>query len=292
MRNELLGIYLKRNKMTKFLIVVVVSMCFANSRSQITEGSSNDDLGESIKNDFISIFKTPIQMDNKNSVQLLALAILATGCIASMDVQITQEFFEKEVDADFDDQVYRMGQGMAQIGYRYDKISSSYILGGLTASMLAGGLLSNNKKMLLTTKLMVESLFITESLTALGKGLLGRSRPYAGRGAYDFHFFKFSLDSEYQSMPSGHTSAVFSMITVLANQYDTWWVKIPAYSLGVSVALQRIDARKHWASDVILGGLLGYYVGRSLSLRHQKKDHFISVSPNLSSNGAGVCIRF
>ncbi len=92
-------------------------------------------------------------------------------------------------------------------------------------------------------------------------------------------------------MPSGHTSGIFSMMTVIAKQYGQWWIKIPAYTLGLSVALQRIDADQHWTSDVIIGGALGYWIGNTLVNRH-KKSQACSFSPYVSPNRVGVIINF
>jgi len=139
---------------------------------------------------------------------------------------------------------------------------------------------------------MVESLIITKAITSLSKGLFGRSHPYTGNAPYDFNLFKFSTKHEFLSIPSGHTSGIFSIMTVIAKQYDQWLIKIPAYTLSVSVALQRIDDQQRWTSDVIVGGALGFWVGSTLVNKYQKKSHTIAFNAYFSTNRIGVALNF
>ena len=65
-------------------------------------------------------------------------------------------------------------------------------------------------------------------------------------------------------MPSGHALKAFATMTVVVKRYPHWWVQLPAYSIACGVAVQRIDSRNHWVSDVVLGGIIGYLVARML----------------------------
>ena len=98
----------------------------------------------------------------------------------------------------------------------------------------------------------------------VGKQLLGRARPYVGSGSEDFNLGKFGNQQDFQSMPSGHSLEAFATMTVLAKRYPHWWVQLPAYSVAGGIAAQRIDTHKHWVSDVVLGGTIGYQVARML----------------------------
>jgi membrane-associated phospholipid phosphatase len=158
--------------------------------------------------------------------------------------------------------------------------------------MLAGGLIFKDKKLLLTTRLMVESFFITGEITTLAKDLFGRARPYTGEGPLDFAWFRFNSAQERRSLPSGHVSSAFSIVTVVAKQYDSWWIKIPAYTVGVGVAFQRIESRNHWGADVILGGALGYGVGSALVNRYKRPSKRSSINPYMMGNGVGLVVEF
>jgi len=183
-------------------------------------------------------------------------------------------------------------QKLAKSGYVYDKIPSKYFIAGLASSMLAGGLLFKDKKLLHTTRLMVESVVITNNITYWSKGLYGRARPYLERGAQNFDLFQFSKKGALRALPSGHTSGIFSMMTIIAKQYNYWWIKIPVYTFSVSVALQRIDDRRHWASDVIVGGVLGYWVANTLVNYNKKITKFFATKPFIHHNRIGLSFQF
>lgn len=44
-------------------------------------------------------------------------------------------------------------------------------------------------------------------------------------------------------------------------------LKWTAYGLAVSISLLRIPARKHFPSDVLVGGTLGYLIGSEIQTR-------------------------
>ena len=139
-----------------------------------------------------------------------------------------------------------------------------------------------NKKLLQTTGLISESFLFSLLISGTTKLILGRSRPYMDKGSKDF-----------RSMPSVHTSSAFSMITVITKQYDYWWVKVPSYGFLTGVIFQRIHDHKHWASDVIIGGLIGYSVANILLEKYDRKNTAsLSLHPFISTNRFGVYFYF
>ena len=179
-----------------------------------------------------------------------------------------------------------------KIGHIYDEIPSKYFVAGLSSSMLLGGLIFKDKKLLLTMRLLVESVVITNNITYWSKGIFGRSRPYLEQGPHKFNLFKFSRESKFRAFPSGHTSGIFSMMTVIAKRYNQWWIKIPAHTISVSVALQRIDDRQHWASDVIVGGVLGYWVANTLVNHNKKRTKPCTIKYYIQHNCIGLKFYF
>ncbi len=66
------------------------------------------------------------------------------------------------------------------------------------------------------------------------------------------------------SFPSDHTVAAFSVATVVSRRYGRRhkWVPIVAYGLSAAVGFSRISASAHFPSDVFLGAVVGYSIGR------------------------------
>jgi hypothetical protein len=282
-------------KNKRIFIILIGCLCpiqnFAQSSDeQLHAQYTIKSFASTVGSDVLNVFSSPFRMSQKDIWQLSVFATITAGFITTLDEPIREEFVASEEDKNKG--LLFVGKELVKIGDWYDNISSKYFLAGLSASMIAEGLIFKDQKPLETARLMIESYIITINLTSLGKGLFGRARPYYGRGASDFNFFKFSSQYEYTSMPSAHTSGIFSMMTVMAKQYHQWWIKIPAYTLSTSVALQRIDADQHWASDVIVGGALGYWVGSTLVNGYKKPSRVISFNPYLTIDTVGIHIDF
>ncbi len=108
--------------------------------------------------------------------------------------------------------------------------------------------------------------FLITGITTLGlKVAIGRARPGVGKGAT--YFRPFSLDDDFNSLPSGHTSVAFSSAGYLFARSRNPWVRWGSLALATGVGAARIYLDRHWLSDVLLGaGLgfsIGYFVGRA-----------------------------
>jgi membrane-associated phospholipid phosphatase len=147
-----------------------------------------------------------------------------------------------------------------------------------TASALLG-----NEKGVQTTLLATQAMITSGVWVHLLKVATSRERPM---GAYmyshDLSGEWYGLFAEFDkkrarnksgfafdAFPSGHTALAFSIATVFASRYnDTRIVPILSYSLASMVGVTRLIEHEHWASDVFVGGLLGYICGK------QVVDHF------------------
>jgi membrane-associated phospholipid phosphatase len=98
----------------------------------------------------------------------------------------------------------------------------------------------------------VDGLIVSEVF----KVATGRQRPLEGDGGG--HFFHGS-----DGFPSGHTLDSFALASVIAHQYhDNKAVVVLAYSLATVVGASRFSARQHSASDIVAGGIMGWFIGR------------------------------
>jgi membrane-associated phospholipid phosphatase len=110
----------------------------------------------------------------------------------------------------------------------------------------------------------------------------GRYRPYQGSmdelGEGDF----FRSHVYASSFPSGHATYTWAMISVLANEYPSKKNKIFWYAVGSTVAISRVTAREHFASDVIVGSALGYMIGSHIFHSHRHHvDLSFATDPNV-----------
>ena len=165
-------------------------------------------------------------------------------------------------------------------------------------TVIATGLISaafKKEKGVQTSLLATQAMFTSAVWIRLIKILSGRERPLAdytgsksGWGNWYGPFAMYDQDlahkrpaSSFDSFPSGHAGAAFAIATVFASQYkDKKAVPFLCYSAATLVGISRLTEHKHWASDVFLGGLIGYFCGKQV-VGHYNKTHPDQV-PSLS----------
>jgi len=71
------------------------------------------------------------------------------------------------------------------------------------------------------------------------------------------------------SFPSGHATDAWALATVVASEYhDRKAVQVTAYALASAVSLSRYTGRVHFLSDVFVGSVIGYGIGRYVYKKH------------------------
>ena len=84
------------------------------------------------------------------------------------------------------------------------------------------------------------------------KRIVGRARPDEELGT-----FSRSGKRSDASFPSNHAAVAFAAVTPFAQEYDAPWL----YGLAAVGSMGRVADRKHWVSDVVAGGVVGYTIG-------------------------------
>ena len=92
-------------------------------------------------------------------------------------------------------------------------------------------------------------------------------------------------DGEPWSFPSGHSSGTFANATVLQRHFG-WKVGAPAYAFATYVAASRLQANRHFASDVIFGAAIGIVSGRAVTVG--RGENRFAIAPMGVRGGAGV----
>ena len=123
----------------------------------------------------------------------------------------------------------------------------------------------------------VEAGLITPAL----KFAIGRSRPKDPHGA--FHFAPFSGAGVF---PSGHTGEAFTLASVVADHYESAWIKRTAYGMAGLVGFARIVDNAHYTSDVVAGALIGTLVGRTVVRFNQRQR--LRLAPLVDGKTRGV----
>ncbi|MGA7218565.1 MAG: capsule assembly Wzi family protein [Candidatus Sulfotelmatobacter sp.] len=127
-------------------------------------------------------------------------------------------------------------------------------LAGVGAGMFVLGHFANNDQEretgLLSGEAGIGALLDAEVL----KYAFGRERPFTGDDKG--RFFQGGT-----SFPSLHTSVGFAIASVIAHEYPGPLTQILAYGSATGIGVARMVGQQHFASDVLVGAALGWYMG-------------------------------
>lgn len=107
-------------------------------------------------------------------------------------------------------------------------------------------------------------------LTFFLKMAIGRARPYMNEGSGTYHPFSSIFIQDYHSLPSGHSTAAFTISTVLSRNVKPVWLKVLFYLPAGLTLVSRVYQDKHWTSDDFIGAALGYYIATWVVDQHEK----------------------
>lgn len=100
--------------------------------------------------------------------------------------------------------------------------------------------------------------------------VFGRRRPYQGAGDELGEGDFFARHSASASFPSGHSMFTWAMASTFADEYPSVPSKVLWYSVATTVTVSRVTGREHFASDVIVGGAIGYLIAKHIYHAHHR----------------------
>jgi membrane-associated phospholipid phosphatase len=195
------------------------------------------------------------QLPSKENLTWLAIG----GAIAlaghSQDWDVTRSMSESRQLGD----VMKPGETIGGARMQLIAAVATYTVGRTTGNAKVAALGSD----------LVRANIVAQAVTGGIKLAVGRTRP----------------DGTQYSFPSGHTSVTFATATVLQRHFG-WKVGAPAYALASYVAASRVQAKRHFLSDVAFGASIGIIAGRTVTIGRGSAR--FAVSPTVSAGRAGV----
>ena len=157
-------------------------------------------------------------------------------------------------------------------------VSDILLYGVFLGSLPVLPLLSDNGyvKML---SISLDVLSLNGIITDIVKMTVGRQRPDS------FHETRETTDDSFRSFFSGHTSTTFALGTsnaiILSEIYPEKrkLIWIGNLSLAAATGYFRIAADKHYMSDVICGGIVGYSVARMVHRKWENNGLRVKINP-------------
>lgn len=121
----------------------------------------------------------------------------------------------------------------------------------------------------------VEAVLLSTATSFGIKMLAGRARPHVDvRNPHNFQLARGFSGDDFQSFPSGHTTAAFAFASVLSRETQMWWprsrwyIGTGAYAGATLVGVSRMYNNMHWASDVLGGAAIGTLFGLKVVKYH------------------------
>lgn len=269
---------IKFNKSTILIILLFALLISPGLYSQEKETNILKIIGNDFKVSFedgISVFTSPLKFSSGDWIKT-GSSIAVTGAFMPFDVDIRKEFLKGHNNTK---------DKISDAGNLYGNALFPLAFG---AGVYSGGLIFKDEYIRVTGRMIIEAVVFSGIITDLSKVIIGRSRPYSERGS-DFYKM-FSFKESFYSLPSGHATTAFAISSVLANRINNTYVSIGLYSISTITALSRIYSDKHWASDVILGSAIGYFVGDYISSGIPGKSSKKTTLRLLPYTG-GICMR-
>ncbi len=193
------------------------------------------------------IWLSPFRMDRQQALTRALPLAAGTAALLTMDRRISRGLPNTEDQLNWSRRISHAG--------------GLYTLGAVTALPLIAGKLADKPGARSAGRSSIEALLAAITVNYALKYSLGRERPDEGVG--NGPFFRGS-----DSFPSGHSMSSWAVCTAIARHRRTpLWLKIASYAVATSVSLSRAGARRHFASDVFAGAVLGGLIGNYAASR-------------------------
>jgi len=252
-----------RRSLCHFGIILIAFISSAGARAQTptptptrsptpkasSTPSLEKDFFKNILRDQKAIWTSPAHFNSGDAKWVVPVGLLTTGFIAT--------------DRETGDS---MAKHTAQLNASriISYAGSIYGVGAEAASFYLIGRATHNQRARETGILSAEAIIDSGIVVTVIKEITQRARPQTGPDRS-----KFFVGGS--SFPSGHSIEAWSVATVVAHEYhDHLAVQIAAYGIASAVSVSRYTGLHHYLSDVLVGGAMGYGIGRYVYRAHHR----------------------
>jgi membrane-associated phospholipid phosphatase len=245
------------------LTVAATGLCFSSPVLAQSESKAGRACESQATPSFTQLFTGTLKdfkgLPTATNMQLLSLGTVAAAGAFPVDQKVSGSFSTVRLTETF--------EAGRTIGATPVHVLASFTAYGLGRSLKNPCLASLGADL-------VQAQLMAEILSQGVKFTVNRTRP----------------DGTARSFPSGHTTMSFATATVLQSHFG-WKVGLPAYAVASYVAASRVQAKRHYLSDVLFGAALGTVAGRTVTFGTKQRFAISPVAP-MDGPGAGVGLRW
>lgn len=209
----------------------------------------------------------PFKLDGNELAKIAAASTVAVMVFAN-DREI-MDFTQKHQNS--------ITENLAVVG---EAFGSEWGAGAAAAGIIVG-IVMKNQEIQHVSIMAAKALLVSGLATRALKTTVTRTRPNDTENPYEF-----DAGDENHSFPSGHTTQAFALATVIAEagKKHSKFIPILAYSMAAIAGWSRTHDKAHWASDVIVGGLIGHLIAKNMMNAELTKKGFMIV-PHIGLQG-------
>ncbi len=151
-----------------------------------------------------------------------------------------------------------------------------YFTGTLIAVSAGYTLITHNTEAEKVDIELIQAGVYSELIAGMLKIGIGRAGPNAYHGAFYYHPFTI-FKTNFESMPSSDASLAFALSIITYRHTNSTFSKIMAFVPAAFTLFSRIYQNEHWASDELLGAVIGFSTGEWVVNLHEGKRHKINI---------------
>lgn len=268
-------------------IYIILSIsCFSQTDSLAIKKENRFKVaGSVIANGVLSVPGDFSAMGHNISSDWKRTAIYTAGIIGLIAVdKQTTGFWHDTVETNIDYQLPKIN--VVQTNVAWLDGENAYIIYPIIG-LYAGSLIANHKKGQVVAVNAVKAITYSYVISHLFlKTVFARNRPQRKinddnpvvapwtKDPWDFgnfhpvNFQPNSADVDGNAFPSFHATFYFSVAKVFQMEYNNYWIP---YTIATGVFLSNIKGHDHWVSDLLVGGLVGTIIGRSIVISSRKQ---------------------
>jgi len=260
---------LKTGRRANIWPVVALSIFCASARAEAPSSSYPDIVLEDIQ----QAVTAPARWQTEEWKNFARASVAVIGTAILIDVPLR-------------DEMRRQPNGN-RFMFNIERLGAEYSIAVVGGFYLAGSLADNDTALLVAQDALAASIIASGLITPAIKIASGRSRPYENTGTGDFN--SLGADSRNSSFPSGHTTEAFALASVISAHYEDTRVKYSAYTVATLIGAARTYHDAHFASDVLAGAFIGYWVGQSVvSHNRVRRAGSMTILPETSLDVIGL----
>lgn len=274
-------------KLTVFAFLLYSSISFGQIDSLHYKESKKENrfkvAGRVIKNSIIAIPGDFGQMGHSISKDWKTTAIYSASILGlivtdSYTTTFLQDYIEPAIDYKLPDITIGKNNNFPWLSGE-----DAYIAYPLLA-LYAGSFITNSEKGQRVAANAFKSMMFSFVISHIAlKSIVARKRPDANLSSHqpapypytkdnwDFGYYHSPTAGTQQygtAMPSLHATAYAAVAKVIAMEYNNYWIP---YTVVTAIFMNQFSDHRHWVSDMVVGGVIGTIIGRSVVLNSRKQ---------------------